>query len=109
MGILRIAQGSRERLSRNEREIWQFRVTRFDPRTRQGGLIAEYINSFLKLKQEACGWLNECLDDESKEQYLREYEKTEGIVLDKNNIARNPGLRSVAKLCLNSFWGKFGQ
>ena len=49
------------------------------------------------------------LDDESKEQYLREYEKTEGIVLDKNNIARNPGLRSVAKLCLNSFWGKFGQ
>jgi len=72
-------------------------------------LFAEYINSFLKLKQEASGWPSECLDDESKEQYLREYEKTEGIVLDKNNIARNPGLRSVAKLCLNSFWGKFGQ
>ena len=93
----------------NVSEIWQFRVTRFDPRTRQGGLFAEYINSFLKLKQEASGWPSECLDDESKEQYLREYEKTEGIVLDKNNIARNPGLRSVAKLCLNSFWGKFGQ
>ncbi|KYN41550.1 hypothetical protein ALC56_04013 [Trachymyrmex septentrionalis] len=69
-----------------------------------GGLFAEYINSFLKLKQEASGWPSECLDDESKEQYLREYEKTEGIVLDKNNIARNPGLRSVAKLCLNSFY-----
>ena len=93
----------------NVSEIWQFRVTRFDPRTRQGGLFAEYINSFLKLKQEASGWPSECLDDESKEQYLRKYEKTEGIVLDKNNIARNPGLRSVAKLCLNSFWGKFGQ
>ncbi|KYN09169.1 hypothetical protein ALC57_18724 [Trachymyrmex cornetzi] len=37
------------------------------------------------------------------------YQETEGIVLDKNNIARNPGIRSVAKLCLNSFWGKFGQ
>ena len=31
-------------------------------------------------------------------------------VLDRNNIARNSGLRSVAKkLCLNSFWEKFGQ
>ncbi|KYN38088.1 hypothetical protein ALC56_07548 [Trachymyrmex septentrionalis] len=74
-----------------------------------GGLFTEYINSFLKLKQEASGWPSECLDDEIKEQYLRKYEKTEGIVFNKNNIARNPGLRSVAKLCLNSFWGKFGQ
>ena len=44
-----------------------------------------------------------------EEQYLREYEETEGIVLDRNNIVRNPGLCSVAKLCLNSFWGKVGQ
>jgi len=72
-------------------------------------LFTKYINSFFKLKQETSGWPSECLDDESKEQYLREYEKTEGIVLDKNNIARNPGLRSVAKLGLNTFWGKFGQ
>ncbi|KYN27475.1 hypothetical protein ALC57_03138, partial [Trachymyrmex cornetzi] len=48
-------------------------------------------------------------DDDAKERYLREYEKTEGIVLDRNNITRNSGLGSVAKLCLNSFWGKFGQ
>ncbi|KAL6417642.1 hypothetical protein ACFW04_012600 [Cataglyphis niger] len=41
--------------------------------------------------------------------YLREYEKTEDIVLDKRNIVQNPGLRSMAKLYLNSFWGKFGQ
>ncbi|XP_018360602.1 PREDICTED: uncharacterized protein LOC108759595 [Trachymyrmex cornetzi] len=91
------------------REIWQYKVTRYDPDTRQGGLFTGYINSFLQLKQEASGWPNECVDDEAKERYLREYEETEGIVLDKNNIARNPGLRSVAKLCLNSFWGKFGQ
>jgi len=31
------------------------------------------------------------------------------IVLDRNNTVQNPGLRSVAKLGLNSFWGKFGQ
>jgi G:T-mismatch repair DNA endonuclease (very short patch repair protein) len=90
-------------------EIWRYKVSRYDPATRQGGLFAEYINSFLQLKQEASGWPSECGDDEAKERYLREYEETEGIVLDKNSIARNPGLRSVAKLCLNSFWGKFGQ
>jgi len=33
----------------------------------------------------------------------------QGIVLDKLDIKQNSGLRSVAKLCLNSFWGKFGQ
>ncbi|XP_070171144.1 uncharacterized protein, partial [Polyergus mexicanus] len=91
-------------------EIWQYKVSQFDRASRQGGLFAEYINSFLQLKQEASGWPGECGDDDdAKERYLREYEKTEGIVLDKCNVALNPGLRSVAKLCLNSFWGKFGQ
>ncbi|XP_018370144.1 PREDICTED: uncharacterized protein LOC108765796 [Trachymyrmex cornetzi] len=92
-------------------EIWQYKVTRYDPNTRQGGLFAEYINTFLQLKQEASGWSSECgdNDDDAKERFLREYEKTEGIVLDRNNITRNPGLHSVAKLCLNSFWGKFCQ
>ncbi|XP_067210247.1 uncharacterized protein [Linepithema humile] len=90
-------------------EIWQYNATRYDHGTRQGGLFAEYINTFLKLKQEASGWPSECTDDEAKERYLRDYEETEGIVLESNNIAKNSGLRSVAKLCLNSFWGKFGQ
>ncbi|XP_067205345.1 uncharacterized protein [Linepithema humile] len=90
-------------------EIWQYNAIRYDHGTRQGGLFAEYINTFLKLKQEASGWPSECTDDEAKERYLRDYEETEGIVLESNNIAKNSGLRSVAKLCLNSFWGKFGQ
>jgi hypothetical protein len=33
----------------------------------------------------------------------------EGIPLGYNNIKKNPGLRALAKLILNSFWGKFGQ
>ncbi|XP_067210001.1 uncharacterized protein [Linepithema humile] len=81
----------------------------YDPNTQQGGLFTEYINTFLKLKQEASEWPSKCEDDVSKEQYLRDYEKTKGVVLDKQNIAKNPDLRSVAKLCLNSFWEKFGQ
>lgn len=90
-------------------EIWQYSVTHYDTTTREGGLFTGYINTFLQLKQEATGWPSECVDDEAKDRYLREYEETEGVVLEKHNIAQNPGLRSVAKLCLNSFWGKFGQ
>ena len=33
----------------------------------------------------------------------------EGVRLDPSKMKKNPGLRSLAKLCLNSFWGKFGQ
>jgi len=47
---------------------------------------------------------------------FQEYEATKSCfikacwtILDKNNIIWNSGLRSVAKLCLNSFWRKFGQ
>ncbi|XP_072763722.1 uncharacterized protein [Anoplolepis gracilipes] len=90
-------------------EIWQYNVTRYNHTTRQGGLFAGYINTFLQLKQETNGWPSECTDDDAKERYLREYEETESIALEKNNIVHNPGLRSVAKLVLNSFWGKFGQ
>ncbi|XP_077270142.1 uncharacterized protein LOC143901589 [Temnothorax americanus] len=105
---LRKAVEKRYRVT-NVSKIWQYKIARYDPVTRQGGLFAEYINTFLKLKQEASGWPSDCYDDEAKERYLREYAETEGVVLDKDNIVRNPGLRSVAKLCLNSFWGKFGQ
>ncbi|EFN88601.1 hypothetical protein EAI_10829, partial [Harpegnathos saltator] len=89
-------------------EIWNYKISRCDPSTRQGGLFAEYINCFLKLKQEASGWRNECEDNDenANENYLREYKEIERIILDRRNVARNPGLRSVVKLCLNSFFGK---
>ncbi|XP_071948939.1 uncharacterized protein [Antedon mediterranea] len=41
--------------------------------------------------------------------YINQYEEKEGIKLNPDKIEYNPGLRSLAKLMLNSFWGKFGQ
>lgn len=41
--------------------------------------------------------------------YIDDYYDKEGILLDFDNIRKNPGLRQLAKLMLNSFWGKFGQ
>jgi len=45
-------------------------------------------------------------NDVVKEQYLRKYEVIEGIILDKNNIKRNPDrIMSSQSLTLNLFWG----
>lgn len=66
---------------------------------------APYINMFLKIKQEASGRLDWVRTDEDLARYIEMYEQKEGICLDPDNIAYNPGLRSLAKLLLNSFEG----
>ncbi|XP_033114874.1 uncharacterized protein LOC117115269 [Anneissia japonica] len=90
--------------------VWHFpEKSVYDPQNPSSGLFTEYINTFLKLKQEASGWPEWCATENDKEKYIEEYKQIEGIHLRKENIAHNPGLRSLAKLMLNSFWGKFGQ
>ena len=81
----------------------------YNPTTKEGGLFTEYINTFLKLKQESSGFPQNVQSDDEKEKYIQEYLEHEGIFLDKESIVKNPGLRSLSKLALNSFYGKFGQ
>ena len=83
-----------------------YEVYHFPQRSKD--LFKTYIDTFLKIKQEASGWPSECLTDEEKDVYLRNYEEHEGIKLEKKQVLKNPGLRAVAKLALNSFWGRFG-
>ena len=84
-------------------EVWHFPNQRSD-------LFEGYINTFLKIKQEASGWPSEVGEDvEKRRGYVKAYEQKEGIRLDESKIAKNPGMRSLAKMMLNSFWGKFGQ
>jgi hypothetical protein len=91
-------------------EVYHFKQTaQYDPETRTGGLFDEYVNTFLKIKQQASGWPRQDMTEEEKEHYIKQYEQKEGVKLDPSQIQKNPGLRSLAKLCLNSFWGKFGQ
>ena len=74
------------------------------------GLFQAYVNTWLKIKQEASGWPQWVGDDETKrQQYIREYYEHEGIQLEYDKIEHNPGLRALAKMMLNSMWGKFGQ
>ena len=91
-------------------EAWHFPITeQYDPLTKTGGIWAPCIDLWLKHKQQADGWPDWCETDEDKQQYIRNYLDKEGIQLEEQQIIRNEGLRSLAKLMLNSHWGKFGQ
>ena len=91
-------------------EVWHFdNISQNDPITKTGGLFTTYVNTFLKVKQEASGWPEWCVNEQTKQKYIQGYYDKEGILLDYDKIMENPGLRSLSKLMLNSFWGKFGQ
>jgi hypothetical protein len=64
---------------------------------------------FLKLKQEASGYPSWVHTDGDRDRYIEEYRRAEGIALDKASIFKNPGQRTLAKLKLNSVWGKWAQ
>ena len=83
-------------------EVWHF------PQ-QQEGLFREYVDTWLKLKQEAAGWPHWCDTEAKKQQYLTQYKEREGIDLDYASIQKNAGRKACAKLMLNSFWGKFGE
>ena len=80
-----------------------------DRNTGQGGLFTDYINTFLRVKTQASGYPPGKVTDAEKMSYIQEYFQHEGVLLKADEIIPNPGLRSLAKLALNSFYGKFGQ
>ena len=81
-------------------EVWHWEET-------SNELFSGYVNTFLKLKQEASGYPKHCVTDEQKQRYIDEYYEHEGVRLDPNKIRYNSGLRWVAKLMLNSLWGMY--
>ena len=45
-------------------EVWQYdTITKYDPSTGDGGLFAQYMNTFMKIKMEASGYLFQCNTD----------------------------------------------
>ena len=88
-------------------EVWHF-----PKEQRREGLFAPYVNTWLKHKTEASGWPSGVETEEQKAEHVKQYEEHEGIKLDPSRIEKNPGRKQVAKiakLMLNSFWGKFGE
>jgi len=60
----------------------------------------------MKIKLETSPWNNDFNDID---EYIDTIKQKLDICLDKEKIQNNPGKRAVAKICLNSLWGKFGQ
>jgi hypothetical protein len=76
-----------------------YEVHKFERRSTD--LFKSYIKKYLKIKLEASG-----CDPEELDKYIEDALKID-IKLDV--ITKNPGLKALAKLCLNTLWGKFGQ
>ncbi|KAJ8915407.1 hypothetical protein NQ315_008296 [Exocentrus adspersus] len=90
-------------------EVWSYEIDQFDKATKKGGLFTSMMNKFVAVKQQASGWPQHCRTDEEKNRYIEEFLEREDVKLEFAEIVENPGLRSLAKLILNSFWGKLGQ
>ncbi|XP_061170747.1 uncharacterized protein LOC133180197 [Saccostrea echinata] len=83
-------------------EVWHFPESSTD-------LFRPYIDTFLKIKQEASGFPPECQTEEQQLNYIRQVLEKEGIRMDWLSIEKNPVRRTIAKLFLNCLWGKFAQ
>ena len=91
-------------------EVWDFKTSsKYNATTREHGLFSKYVDTFFKLKLQYSGWPPGCETETGKDAFIEKILRTEGVKLEKSEIRKNSGLRTMAKLLLNSFWGKFGQ
>ncbi len=72
-------------------------------------LFGAYVDLMLKIKTEASGYPPGCTSEEDRMQYIANFQAAEGVELDPAHIHPNPSKRSLAKLLLNSVWGKLSQ
>ena len=87
-------------------EDYEYQVTQYNPKTGEGGLFVDYINTFLKLIAEAIGYPGRVRSPDDEELYVESFWTKEGIRLDRESIKSNAAKRGLAKLCLNSMWVK---
>ena len=71
---------------------------------RSDNLFSNFINALYKGKLEASGFPDNVTTSEEKLEYLAEIREQEGIELDVDKIAKNPGRCQMCKILLNSFW-----
>ncbi|CAM5131628.1 unnamed protein product [Natator depressus] len=83
-------------------EIWHFNE-------KSDELFSEYIKLHFRQKQEASGYPSWCTDEDKQNKYVNDFYQKEGVLLHRHEIRLNPAKRQIAKLFLNSLWGKFGQ
>lgn len=91
-------------------EVYQYPGTMaYNPDTGENGLLSGYVRTFMALKLQASDWPAECDTQEKKDKFVSDVLKHDGITVNPEKMEKNPALRTLAKLILNSFWGKFGE
>lgn len=93
-----------------------YEVYHWGPNERSDTTLRGYVAFFLRMKQEAEGWRKlgasseEPTDEEQDEIVAKVYTENGSIArVRKEQVAKNPVKRQMAKLFLNSLWGKFCQ
>jgi hypothetical protein len=93
-----------------------YNIIHWTPANRSNQLFRPYVDFFLRMKQEAEGWkkLGSPVDTPSEEDQGRLidslYESNGQIArVRRERVRKNPVKRMLAKLFLNSLWGKFAQ
>ena len=78
-------------------EIWHYNeVSHYVTISKQGGLFTPYVNTFLKIKQEASGFPDWVKNEDDKNKYIKDYVNHEGIQIEKDKIKVNPGLKTLS-------------
>ncbi|CAC5376469.1 unnamed protein product [Mytilus coruscus] len=90
-------------------EVYHFEETTvYDKFTGQGGLFAQYVNMFLKLKQQASGFPNECETDEQKMEYIARYAERGRNQSRFRRNKKKPGAtkfgQNMSELILGKVW-----
>jgi len=96
------------------RDIYE--VYHFDADNRSDTLLRGYVSFFLRMKQEAEGWkklgatCDEPSEDEKKHIQQKMFLENGGIAKVRlDQVRKDPVRRQMAKIYLNSLWGKFCQ
>ncbi|XP_043286864.1 uncharacterized protein [Venturia canescens] len=77
-------------------EIWQYEITQYNRDTQEGGLFTGYINTFLKIKQEASGWPEGYAGDEAaQERYITSFKTAEGVQLEREIVSTREKLMEL--------------
>ncbi|KAL3080128.1 hypothetical protein niasHS_013800 [Heterodera schachtii] len=70
-------------------------------------IFKDYVRLLIKLKIESSGFPEGVSSVVQKQRYADEYRRIYEVDIELENVKKNPGLRFIAKLMLNSLWGKF--
>ena len=79
-------------------------TSQYDRDSGEQELFGGYVDTFLKIKQEARGFPEDC---EDQQKYIKDFYEAEGLKLE--HVKENKGLRALAKIKLNTNWGKLAQ